>query len=110
MVSMHGRPTRLLRSAPRSESELEEYLSEPSDGTIATMRDSDGDLLVLGAGGKLGLSLCRLARRSLDAAGKSGTRVIAVSRFGERSTTKAFDAARIETLSSDLMTGGALER
>jgi nucleoside-diphosphate-sugar epimerase len=95
---------------PRSEAELEEYLSQPTQGVISTLSALQGDLLVLGAGGKLGLSLCRLARRSLDAGGKTTTRVIAVSRFGQSSSTQLFDGARIETISADLLEDGALER
>lgn len=74
------------------------------------MADLSGDLLVLGAGGKLGFGLCRLARRSLDSAGKTSTRVIAVSRFGQSAATRPFEAAGIETVSADLMADGTLER
>jgi nucleoside-diphosphate-sugar epimerase len=97
-------------SAPTSELELEDYLSEPNVATIAAMATLSGDLMVLGAGGKLGLSLCRLARRSLDGAGKTATRVIAVSRFGQSGATRAFEAANIDTLPADLLADGALER
>jgi nucleoside-diphosphate-sugar epimerase len=106
-VASHPRPG---PDAPGSEAELEEYLSQPTQGSVLAMQQLSGDLLVLGAGGKLGLSLCRLARRSLQAAGKADTRVIAVSRFGQSSTTQPFDAAHIETIAADLITDGALER
>lgn len=96
------------RPAPTSEKELEEHLSRPTPGTIAAMSALEGDLLVLGAGGKLGFSISVMARRSLDAAGKSDARVIAVSRFGGGSTAE-FEAAGIETLPSDLMAEGALD-
>jgi nucleoside-diphosphate-sugar epimerase len=65
---------------------------------------------VLGAGGKLGFSLCRLARRSLGLAGKTTTRVTAVSRFERPGATAAFAAANIETISADLLADGVLER
>jgi nucleoside-diphosphate-sugar epimerase len=96
--------------APTSELELEDSLSAPSVATTAAMARLSGDLLVLGVGGKLGLSLCRLARRSLDAAGKTTTRVIGVSRFGQPGATRAFEAANIETISADLLADGALEQ
>ena len=47
---------------------------------IDDVRDLDGDIVVLGAGGKLGPSLVRLATRAVAAAG-TGAEVIAVSRF-----------------------------
>src|SRR6185312_14600772 len=49
--------------------ELEERLTRPSDAVISAMRAMDGDLLILGAGGKMGPSLAKLARRAADSAG-----------------------------------------
>jgi nucleoside-diphosphate-sugar epimerase len=63
----------------RSVVELEDRLAEPTDALIADLKRLDGDILVLGAGGKLGPSLVRLALRAV-AAGR-GQRVTAVSRF-----------------------------
>ncbi len=96
-------------SPPDSEDALEEYLSQPSPGTVEAMASLQGNLLVLGAGGKLGFSICNLARRSLNEAGRSDLRVIAVSRFGDAAVRQRFEAAGIETLSSDLLEPGALE-
>ncbi|MBW6456981.1 MAG: hypothetical protein K0A98_13955, partial [Trueperaceae bacterium] len=50
---------------------LEAALATPSARLIADMARLDGDLLVLGAGGKMGPSLAMLARNALDAAGAS---------------------------------------
>src|SRR3954467_13970135 len=62
--------------------ELETELSRPSDADIAFLRRLEGDILILGAGGKMGPSLARLCRNASDAAGKP-RRVIAVSRTVE---------------------------
>jgi nucleoside-diphosphate-sugar epimerase len=59
--------------------DLERELARPSDADIACLRRLDGDILILGAGGKMGPSLGRLCRQASDAAGKP-RRVIAVSR------------------------------
>ena len=64
----------------KTESELEELLSRPDEETASAMAALDGDLLILGAGGKMGPSLARLARRAIDQAGVK-KRVIAVARF-----------------------------
>ena len=64
----------------KTESELEELLSRPDQETASAMAVLDGDLLILGAGGKMGPSLARLARRAIDQAGVK-KRVIAVARF-----------------------------
>ncbi len=94
---------------PDSDASLEEYLSRPTDGTIRVLGQLTGDLLVLGAGGKMGFSLCAMARRSLDAAGHPRRRVIAVSRFGDTAVSARFREAGIDTISCDLMADGALE-
>lgn len=75
----------------RSIEELEERLSQPRPGLVADLRELDGDILVLGAGGKLGPSLVRLALRGVEAAG-TGARVIAVSRFSEPGLADALRA------------------
>ena len=55
--------------AVRDEDELEELLSRPSAADVAFAGTLDGDVVVLGAGGKMGPSLARRVRRALDAAG-----------------------------------------
>ena len=50
----------------QNEAELEEHLSRPRDADAAALSSLEGDLLILGAGGKMGPSLAKLARRSAD--------------------------------------------
>ena len=69
-------------TAPTTEDELEDRLSSPSDGVVRALAQCPGDVLVLGAGGKMGPSLARMLRRAADLAG-SDRQVIAVSRFSE---------------------------
>jgi nucleoside-diphosphate-sugar epimerase len=59
--------------------DLEDELSRPSEADTALMGRLDGDVLILGASGKMGPSLVRLCRRAADAAG-TPRRVIAVAR------------------------------
>lgn len=66
----------------RTTAELEERLARPSAGLIEDLSSLDGDILILGAGGKLGPSLVRLALNATRAAGPE-RRIIAVSRFSE---------------------------
>ena len=88
--------------APRSEAELDELLTEPTDATVDAVRALGGDLLLLGAGGKMGPSLARLAQRSIVAAGLPH-RVICVSRFGSGDLAARLRADGIETISCDLL-------
>ena len=52
-----------------STEELENELSRPSEADVEFLRQLEGDILILGAGGKMGPSLARLCRRAADAAG-----------------------------------------
>ena len=69
----------------------------------------EGDLLILGAGGKMGPSLARLAKRSAIQAGRE-TRVIAVARFSDPALRAHLQADGIETIACDLLEPGALAR
>jgi len=54
----------------RNVEELEEILSRPSQAAIRALGQVEGDVLVLGAGGKIGPTLARMTRRASDAAGR----------------------------------------
>ena len=82
--------------------QLEEALSRPAECTVATLRQLPGDLLVLGAGGKMGLSLARMALRASQEAGVR-RRVIAVSRFTAPDKRAEFERHGLETLVCDLL-------
>jgi nucleoside-diphosphate-sugar epimerase len=84
--------------APRDETELEERLSQPSDALTASLAAVPGDILVLGAGGKMGPSLARMARRA-----DPSRRVIAVSRWSNRAAAEALEAHGVETVGADLL-------
>jgi len=91
----------------KTESELEDVLSRPDDETVAAMAALEGDLLILGAGGKMGPSLARLARRACDRAGVQ-KRIIAVARFSNASLPNELASIGIETIACDLLEPGAL--
>ena len=61
-----------------------------------------GDLLILGAGGKMGPSLAQLARRAADRAGVS-KRIVAVSRFSDSAAERLLQDRGIETIRADLL-------
>ena len=68
---------------------------------IDDVRDLDGDIVVLGAGGKLGPSLVRLATRAVAAAG-TGAEVIAVSRFSSEKSRALIDATGARVFPADI--------
>ena len=83
---------------PRDEQELEERLSRPTPALAARLAEVPGDILVLGAGGKMGPSLARMAKRADPA-----RRVLAVSRWTVRRAAEALEAHGVETIGADLL-------
>jgi nucleoside-diphosphate-sugar epimerase len=82
--------------------ELESLLSEPNERTVAAMAQLDGDIVVLGVGGKMGPTLARMAKRASELAGKQ-RRVIGVSRFSTPELRRQLEQHYVETHSCDLL-------
>jgi nucleoside-diphosphate-sugar epimerase len=91
-----------------TEQQLDDFLSEPMPEVVNALARLAGDILLLGVGGKMGLSLARMARRASDVAGTS-RRVIGVSRFSSGGED-AFAAYGIETIRCDLLDWNAIDR
>lgn len=81
---------------------LENKLSEPSVALADALSGVEGDILVLGVGGKMGPSLAKLAKRAVDAAGLK-KKVIGVSRFSNMGLQSELDNFGIETIAGDLL-------
>jgi nucleoside-diphosphate-sugar epimerase len=91
-----------------TEDQLDDRLSEPTPEVIDALGRLDGDILLLGAAGKMGPSLARMARRASDAAGVR-RRVIGVARFtgGGEEELRLHD---VETVRCDLLDADAVAR
>ncbi len=89
--------------------ELEEELSRPTEADCELMRRLAGDILVLGAGGKMGPSLARRARRAADRAG-SPRRVMAASRFADPESKRLLEQWGVEAIACDLLDRAQLHR
>lgn len=99
------------RPAPRTEEELDDVLSEPRDATVAALRRAPGDIVVLGAGGKMGPTLARMAARAAAAAdGSRPRRIIAVSRFANADVATLLESKGVETIRCDLLDPDAVSR
>lgn len=85
---------------------LEDLLSQPTEQAARALARIDGDLLILGAGGKMGPTLARMARRALD----SRHRVVAASRFNEPGLRQRLDSWGVHTVACDLLDAGQLAR
>ncbi len=88
---------------PRTEAELEEALSRPSPALVAFARSLGNRMVLLGAGGKMGPSLARMARRAADAAGRDDYEVVAVSRFSDETVRTELEQAGVRTVRCDLL-------
>jgi nucleoside-diphosphate-sugar epimerase len=89
--------------------QLDDLLSEPSDAAVQALRSSSGDVVVLGAGGKMGPTLARMVRRAMDAAGL-GFRVRAVARFSVPGLRSTLEAIGVDTIECDLLDDEAVAR
>jgi nucleoside-diphosphate-sugar epimerase len=88
----------------RNEQELDELLSRPRDEDFAAMQALGGDLLILGAAGKMGPTLALRAQRAM----KGRHRVIAVARFTRPAVREQLNRAGIDTIAADMLEPGAL--
>jgi len=80
------------------ESSLEDILSEPSEATEKTLADLDGDIVILGAGGKMGPTLAMMLKKA-----SSDKKIYAVSRFSDKAVRSRIEQAQIETIEADLL-------
>jgi nucleoside-diphosphate-sugar epimerase len=83
---------------------LEDLLTTPGAALIEDLSRLEGDILVLGVGGKMGPTLAGLARRAAP-----GKRVIGVARFSEKGLEERLRQAGIETIACDLLDRTALD-
>ncbi|HBJ33699.1 MAG TPA: NAD(P)-dependent oxidoreductase [Planctomycetaceae bacterium] len=88
-------------SVPTSTGQLDQLISQPDEHAITAVDSMPGDFVVLGAGGKMGLHLCQMLRRSLSQLGRRD-QVFAVSRFSSDNATRRFSDHDIRTIAADL--------
>lgn len=94
--------------AIKTEIQLESYLSEPTDEVIKAIAALEGDILILGVGGKMGPTLAKQAKRAIELAGID-KKVIGVSRFSTQGLRKDLHEAGIETIAADLLSEDYLQ-
>ena len=92
----------------KTEAQLESYLSTPTDEVIAAVAALEGDILILGVGGKMGPTLAKQAKRAIDHAGIA-KKVIGVSRFSTPGVQEGLHETGIETITADLLSENCLQ-
>ena len=91
-----------------TEEKLNELLTTPTDKLVADIAKIKGDIMILGAGGKMGPTLAILAKNAIKKAGIE-KRVIAVSRFSDKIALDLLHSNGVETISCDLLDHESLE-
>jgi len=82
--------------------QLEDILSTPSVKLIELFKRLKGDMLILGAGGKIGPTLARMAKRAAESAGVN-KRIVGVALFESERDQKKLESFGIETIHGDLL-------
>jgi nucleoside-diphosphate-sugar epimerase len=82
---------------------LEDFMTAPTPALIDDLARVPGDILILGAAGKMGPTLARMAKRAAP-----GKRVIGVARFNDPAARASLDAAGVETIACDLLDRSAV--
>jgi len=90
-----------------TEADLEAHLSAPSAADVACCKRLDGDVLILGAAGKMGPSLVRRIARAMSDAGVRH-HVIAASRFSSPASRREIDESGATTIAVDLLDPGSV--
>lgn len=80
------------------ENGLEDILSEPTEATKKNVTGLSGDIVVLGAGGKMGPTLTMMLKKA-----SPGKRIYAVSRFSDKAVRSRIEQAQVETIEADLL-------
>jgi nucleoside-diphosphate-sugar epimerase len=81
---------------------LDDLLSTPTPGVVEALGRLDGDILILGASGKMGPTLARMAARATQQAGGK-RRVIGAARFSNREQRAWLEQHGVEPLICDLL-------
>ncbi|WJH37246.1 NAD(P)-dependent oxidoreductase [Paenibacillus aurantius] len=92
----------------RTLEQLEQVMAKPSARLIEDMKNLEGDIMLLGVGGKMGPSLAKLIMNALKEAGVEKT-VYGVSRFSEAGLKDELEAYGLKTIACDLLDEASLQ-
>ena len=88
----------MIDTSELDEQGLEDILSEPSEATRDVLADVDGDVAVLGAGGKMGPTLVMMLKKA-----SPNKNIWAVSRFSDKAVQGRIKQSGIRTIEADLL-------
>ena len=82
----------------RDAEHLEEVMTSPTPELVTELAQVDGDIIILGVGGKIGPTLAQLARRAAPT-----KRVVGVARFSEGGLREKLTAQGVHCIEADLL-------
>jgi nucleoside-diphosphate-sugar epimerase len=88
----------LLPDRFRDAEHLEDVMTTPAPELVRELGKVDGDIIVLGVGGKIGPTLARLAKRAAPE-----KRIVGVARFSEKGLRESLTAHGVECIEADLL-------
>jgi nucleoside-diphosphate-sugar epimerase len=94
---------------PCEANQIDTFLARPTPGVLETLRRRPGDVLIVGAGGKMGPTVALMAAAALREMGSS-SRVKAISRFSNPRSRETLEADGIETIPCDLLEQAAVAK
>jgi nucleoside-diphosphate-sugar epimerase len=83
---------------------LEQVMTEPTSAVVKEFGQLDGDLIILGIGGKIGPTLARLAKRAAP-----DKRIVGIARFSEPGLREKLTGWGIECVEADLLDRAQIE-
>ncbi|MBV9471269.1 MAG: NAD(P)-dependent oxidoreductase [Abitibacteriaceae bacterium] len=99
----------MLPPALTNDKDVDELLSRPTPGALETLAQLDGDVLVLGVGGKMGPTLARMIRRGWDELGRKH-KVVGVARFSNPAVEAQLQDVGVVPLRCDLLDRNAVQQ
>lgn len=94
---------KIFPEAFRDVEHLEDFMSIPTDEVVRDLNAIEGDIMILGVGGKIGVTMARMAKKAAP-----HKRIIGVSRFSEEGVQERLNAWGIETFTCDLLDRAAV--
>jgi nucleoside-diphosphate-sugar epimerase len=88
----------------RDAEHLEEVMTTPTSELMAELSAVEGDIIILGVGGKVGPTLARMAKRAAP-----HKRVVGVARFSEAGLREKLTGHGIECIAADLLNRAQIE-
>jgi len=105
MDSLSGTPGHGLPDRFADVGALEDFMTMPSAALQQDLQRAPGDIIVLGAAGKMGPTLARMAKRAAPE-----RRVVGVARFTDARAKAELERHGVETIACDLLDPAAVTR